>query len=197
MRALPNWRGRTAVCIASGPSLTVEDCEFVRGAGLPTIVTNTTFRIAPWADVLFGFDYKWWRVHLAEVRATFSGRLFCQSNRWPSRYLEWPGMARGYRSFGNSGANAVSLAVVLGASRVVLLGYDCQLTGGRSHHHGDHPEPFANCDKLPQWPLQFERLGRWASARGIPVVNASRESALTCFDRVPLELALSPARVAA
>jgi hypothetical protein len=106
-------------------------------------------------------------------------------------------MARGYRSFGNSGANAVSLAVVLGAWRVVLLGYDCQLTGGRSHHHGDHPAPFSNCDKLPQWPEQFARLSRWASARGIPVANATRESALTCFDRLPLDVALSPERVAA
>jgi hypothetical protein len=62
------------VCIASGPSLTAEDVERVRAAGHPVIVTNTTFRLAPWADVLFGMDSKWWKEYHKEVDSVFTGR---------------------------------------------------------------------------------------------------------------------------
>jgi hypothetical protein len=193
---LPRWTG-TVVCIASGPSLTAEDCELVRASGHTTIVTNTTFRLCPWADALYGFDPLWWRVYIAEVRQTFRGRLFCQSFHRIRHDIECARMYPAFRSFGNSGANAGALAMAAGARRVVLLGYDCALTGGRSHHHGDHPPGLRNCDTLPKWPGQFERLARWAEARGVSVLNASRESALTCFERVALEIALSPVREAA
>src|SRR5690242_9018703 len=135
---LPDWTGRAVAAIASGPSLTAEDCERVRAAGLATIVTNTSFRLCPWADVLYAFDFKWWRVYREEVELVFRGRRFSQVT-FPPPGVEsvkgWPG----FRSFGNSGATAVSFAILCGAREIVLLGYDCQLTGGRSHHHGDHP----------------------------------------------------------
>lgn len=191
IQPLPAWSGRTVASIASGPSLTAEDCATVRAARVPTIVTNTTFRDCLWADALFGFDYAWWRVHLEEVCASgFRGRLFCQSSQWPRRALEWPGIHPAYRSFGNSGACAIALAIAAGARRIVLLGYDAQASGGRSHHHGDHPEPLRNCDTMPKWQLQFTRLARWAEARGAAVLNASRETALQQFPRLALADAL-------
>ena len=123
---------------------------------------------------------------MTEVRRSFAGRLFTQSPSYLYREVESTAIYRGWRSFGNSGANAVSLAINAGARRVLMLGYDCALTGGRSHHHGDHPPTLRNCDTLPKWPAQFQRLAGWASKRGAVVLNASRESALTCFPRVTL-----------
>ncbi len=187
MRLL-DWRGRTAVCIASGPSLTAEDCELVRASGHPTIVTNTTFRKCPWATVLYGFDPPWWHRYIAEVRQVFHGRKFCQSSHRIRRDIECARSLPLFRSFGNSGACAVSLAVAAGSPRVVMLGYDCSTANG-SHHHGDHPPGIRNCDTLPKWPAQFDRLAGWAGRRAV-VVNASRESALTCFPRVRLIEAL-------
>lgn len=190
----PDWRGTDVVCIASGPSLTAEDCDAARASGVPTIVTNSTFRACPWAFALVGFDFAWWRVHMDEVRQTFRGRLFCQSSRWALRDLEWPGAHPRYRSFGNSGACAIALAVACRARRVILIGYDGQATGGRSHHHGDHPAPLRNCDTMPAWPLQFSRLATWADARGVPIVNATRETALEQFPRVTLAEAFDDAQ---
>lgn len=186
----PDWRGTDIVCIGSGPSLTAEDCDAVRSSRLPTIVTNSTFRECPWAFALFGFDFAWWRVHLAEVRSVFRGRLFCQSSRWPTRDIEWPGAHQRYRSFGNSGACAIALAVACRARRVILLGYDGQATGGRSHHHGDHPAPLRNCDTMPAWRGQFARLAIWADLRGTRVINATRETVLEPFERSTLSAAL-------
>lgn len=183
---LPDWRGLDVVCIGSGPSLTAEDCDTVRVAHRPTIVTNSTFRLCPWANVLFGFDVAWWRLHIDEVRRVFRGRMFCQASRWPMRGVEWPGCNRRYRSFGNSGACAVALAIACRARCVILLGFDGQLTGGQTHHHGDHPAPLRNCDTLPAWQRQFSRLAKWAESYGVPIVNATRETALEQFPRLSL-----------
>lgn len=187
------WIGRTVVCIASGPSLIEEDAETVRASGHPTIVTNTTFRMCPWADALVAFDCRWWQVHSREVRETFTGRTltFCPKGaaaRWGVETTlhreDW------IDSFGNSGTAAISLAIATGASRVVMLGYDCQKTGGRTHWHGDHPRTLGNAISMPGWPKLFRKLAAWAEARRVPVMNASRETALTCFPRVTLEDAL-------
>ncbi len=182
---LPDWRWRTVVCIASGPSLTSGDCDLVRG--FPTVVTNTTFRLCPWADALYGFDRQWWNLYIEEVRKTFAGRLFCQSTHVIRKDIECARNHRWFRSFGNSGACAVSLAIAAGSKRVVLVGYDCGLTCGRSHHHGDHPAPLRNCDTIDRWAVQFGQLADWAQRRGAMVFNASRETALTCFPRERLE----------
>lgn len=177
----PDWRGKTVACLASGPSLTAEDCARVRH--WPTVVTNSTFRLCPWADALYWFDTDWWKVYAGEVRETFTGRVYTQSLASRKGVDCLRALPR-FRSFGNSGASAVAMAVALGASRVVLLGYDCGLTGGRTHHHGDHPEPLRNCTRPERWVLQFERLSRWSRT---PIVNASRETTLTCFPRAVLD----------
>lgn len=185
------WAGRTVACLASGPSLTREDCDRVHVAGLPTIVTNTTFRLCPWADVLFGFDARWWREHLSEVSKVFEGeRLTCSP---VGRALGVPTLhgAQWFTSYHNSGAAAISLALASGAKRVVLLGYDCQKTGGMTHWHGDHPKTLGNAVSMPRWPHHFKQVARRAQSLGVEVVNCSRETALTCFPRAPLELILS------
>lgn len=185
------WKGRTVVCIASGPSLTPEDCALVRASALPAIVTNTTFRLCPWAAVLLAFDCKWWREYRREVEKTFDGeRIACSPGALSfgvpviSRRDTW------FQAFGNSGTAAISLAAVGGASRIVLLGYDCQKTGGRTHWHGDHPPMLGNARSIRNWPTQFKNVARYASGKGARVINCTRQTALACFDRGALEEAL-------
>ena len=181
--------GGTVVCIASGPSLTTEDVETVRrwkGPGRAVIVANTTFRAAPWADAMYAMDKKWWNAYGAEVAATFHGLKF-------SGALSMQGVHRiqphEMRAHGNSGAGCVSLAVMAGAKRVVLLGFDCQHTGGRAHWHPDHPGALGNAKTVDKWPPKFRALA--SSLRGrAEVVNASRETALDMFRRVPLDHAI-------
>jgi hypothetical protein len=188
--APPDWAGQTVVCIASGPSLTPEDCDRVRG--LRTIVTNTSFRLAPWADVLFGFDAKWWREHIAEVRSVFKGRMLSQAQVASNvAGVESLYGSKWFRGFGNSGACAISVALCAGASRVVLIGYDCGFTpDGKRHWHPDHPNGMSNCKSIARWPYQFGQVAKEAEKRKVPVLNASRQTALKCFARVGLAEAL-------
>lgn len=185
------WSGLTVACIASGPSLTPADCDLIRAAGLRTIVTNTTFRLCPWADVLFAFDTRWWQQYRAEVES-FAGLRFgyargCTSYgaRAALDGLPW------FRHFHNSGASSISIAIAAGAARIILLGFDCQ-TGpkGQTHWHGDHPKSLGNARSISNWPTQFRNVARFSGERGVDVVNCSRTTALQCFPRSTLEAEL-------
>jgi len=180
----PSWSG-TVVCLASGPSLTAEDAEKVRAAGHPVIVTNTTFRLAPWADVLFGMDSKWWKEYHKEVASVFTGRKCAYAGQ--SFGAEMLSLAPWFPRPLNSGEGAIMLAMAGGAKRVVLLGFDCQATGGKMHHHGDHPKPLGNGASIKKWPKYFAGVAKNAARHGIVIQNASRSTALTCFPRVTLE----------
>ena len=150
------WQGQTVACIASGPSLTKEDCDAVRAAGWKTIVTNTTFRLCPWADVLFGADGSWWREYSTEIAATFHGKRVTSAPSGKTFQAETMHGQTWISTLGNSGATAIVLAGVTGAARIVLLGYDCQKTAGKDHWHGDHPKHLGNARTMPNWPRQFK-----------------------------------------
>lgn len=191
----PDWQGRKVVCIASGPSLTQQDCDLVQASALRhghlVIVTNTSFRLAPWADVLFAFDAKWWREYHSEVALFFNGRklTFAQSVVQEFDDIECLNRAPWFNNYGNSGACAIGLAIAGGADRIILLGYDCQVNG-KSHWHGDHPHNWANCATIKRWPAQFKSLAMDAERDGVEIINVSRETSLKCFERMPLETVL-------
>lgn len=181
----------TVVCIASGPSLTDADCKHVRASGLPVIVTNTTYQRCPWATVLIGHDANWWAVHHRQVQRSFRGHCVTGQSagkRFGAQYLGLLGM----KTFRNAGCAAISLAVLAGARRVILLGYDGRFAAdGRTHWHGDHPVGLlGNCGSMPHWPERFGQVAAYARQHGVEVVNASRDSAHDMFPRVSLEDAL-------
>lgn len=86
--------------------------------------------------------------------------------------------------FGNSGIGSIALAVYGGASKIILIGYDCQMTDGKSHWHGDHPTGLANAVRINEWPVKFAEFSKTVD---VPIYNASRQTALECFERVKLE----------
>lgn len=199
----PFGRWPEIVCIASGPSLTRDDCERVgrwRSAaeGRAAIVVNCSFRLAGWADVLYAADTQWWRDHHVEA-ATFHGeRWTCSGepaqlhgvNRCEARFGQ--GLCRDPRYLntgGNSGYQAINLAYHFGARRIILLGYDMQHTGGRRHWHEDYPAG-GNAAPVESWRKRFEPLARDLRNDGVTVINATRVTALECFERMPLEDAL-------
>lgn len=183
------WRGFTVACLASGPSLTQEDVERVKAwrqaeEGRAVIAVNTTFKVAPWADALYAMDQKWWLTYLPET-VHFEGVRYTNA----SLRHRAPGVHKVPRPFehhGNSGAGAISLAHKGGASRIILLGYDCQRgPNGEAHHHGDHPKGLGNAGSIDKWPGQFAAVARRLA--GVEIINCSRRTALTCFPRADLE----------
>lgn len=141
------------------------------------------FLSVPWADALFAVDAPWWKYYGAKVRELFQGQCFSEGKH--------AGVIKaGFPAFRNSGCGALALAAHKGAERIVMVGFDCQKTGGKVHSHGDHPRGLGNAGSMPLWGDRFQQCARWLRSRCPEVLNASRETALTCFRRVDLEQAL-------
>lgn len=150
--------------------------------------------------MLYAADYPFWKAYHREIVGVFRGELWTVSAQARDAYgLYWLRHSQN-QGFcldrdaicggGNSGYQAVHLAATFGASKIVLLGFDMQRTGGRSHSHGDHVKPLGNGSNFSLWIERFGPLARDLKARGVDVVNASRTTALRCFRQASLEEAL-------
>jgi hypothetical protein len=85
----------------------------------------------------------------------------------------------------NSGYQAVNIAVLAGARRIVLVGYDAkQGKDGRKHFFGDHPDKTSA--PYSQMLMYFKRAAPILRGMGVEVFNATIDTALDCFPRVPL-----------
>lgn len=93
---------------------------------------------------------------------------------------------RGLITGQNSGYQVIDLVQQLGANPVVLLGYSMKpLADGRMHWFGDHPAK-TSAAIFSAMLQQFNRLAPAAKRRGLAILNATRDTALTCFERVDL-----------
>jgi len=194
------------VCIGGGPSLTRADVEACRGRAR-IVCVNDAIQLAPWADVLYAADARYWISH--QETKLFTGLKFglepCMGRpdviilrRAGTLGLEHD--PTGLRTGGNSGFSAINVAAHLGASRIVLLGYDLQRAAdGRMHWFGSHRSPLADPTDghLVRWREHFKSLVQPLAERHISIINASRATALTCFPRLSLAEALQqPEQVA-
>lgn len=137
-------------------------------------------------------DAEWWKYHLERVKRDFPGRRLSFMQRPGVEVIAAPYFKHCAGKGQNSGAGAIAVAAALGARRVILLGYDCKYAAdGRRHWHGDHEKGTGagNAGTIGRWPGQFTELVKYL--RGTTVINASRETALTAFPRMPLEEALA------
>ena len=129
----PDWHGETAFLLAGGPSLIGFDAERLRGRG-KIITINDSYRLCPWADVIYFCDKSWWYKHRAEIQQVFTGGCIVTLE---NRQIEGMHSLRSsgktgletadhsaIRTGGNSGYQAIGVAAHLGAARIVLLGYD-------------------------------------------------------------------------
>jgi hypothetical protein len=190
------WPGSTIVCIGLGPSLTAEDVELCRGRAR-VIAIKTAIELAPWADVLYSGEIRWWKHYGPSL--TFQGLRYGiepAASPWATvlKNTGFSGLERepfGLRTGLNSGYQAINLAVHLGAARIVLLGYDMQDDGTRRHFFGQHP--WASSSLLARFKPMFDGIVQPLKDAGVEILNASRRTALTCFPRMPIEDALREA----
>ena len=80
------------------------------------------------------------------------------------------------------------LAAYLGAEKIILVGFDCSIKNGY-HWHGEHPKPLSNCKSVEFWEKIFIKVSE--NLKHLEIINASRETALECFTRKSLEVALN------
>lgn len=187
----PLWRGRTVAILASGPSMSQEVANLVRAAGIRAIVINSTYRLAPWADMLYAADAQWWREH--PMAQEFPGLRVSVSAMLGVLQLQNTGTEgyephrMGIRTGGNSGYQALHIAIHGEAERILLCGFDMSNRGGL-HWHGAHPAPLRNTDdhSYTRWVERFAAL----KDIGPEIINVTPGSAITCFPSMDLHEAL-------
>lgn len=191
------WRGETVCVLASGPSLLRSDVDAARAAAARVIAVNESWRMCPTADIVYGADCAWW-THCAPP-ASLAAERWTQPVAWEAKDLNASGLNVIPSKSGcdiappgadhifqghNSAFQAMALAVIWGASKVVFLGLDLGASEGRNHWHDDYPEPLSNNSHDQKYEI-FRRAFRHAApqlqALGVTVLNASRRTTLDCF----------------
>lgn len=204
------WQGQAAILAATGPSLTEAvaiQCREAHSAGTHRIgVVNDAYRLFPNADLLYACDAAWWEVH--KGAPGFKGEKWTSQSgdRHPidKRYLATKyglNIIRGRYADGfsddpniihfgaNSGFQLLNVALLMGANPIILVGYNMRHVGGKRHFFGDHPRPLSNASNFEKWAPNFAKAAK-TLAPDIRIINATPDSAITCFERMDLQCAL-------
>lgn len=188
------WRGARVLVIAGGPSLTDMQVQaarpYVRRGELRVIGVNDAYRICNFLDVLYAADFRWWDHHEARSRNVPLRVTVDEDCAKKHGLTHIPGKAEGGLSLtadcihqGNhSGFQALNLAVYMGATDILLLGFDMRVTD-RVHWFGDHPEgvKIGNGQQFERFRNAYPPAARQLKELGISCINCSPDSAITCF----------------
>ncbi len=186
----------TVAVLASGPSMSAEVAECVRAADVPAIAINSTIKLAPWAWALYAADIEWWlHPSNAEAVAAFRGHRISVSavrgvHQLQNTGIEGIDFTPGcIRTGGNSGYQALQVAVHSGARRVLLCGFDMRPV---CHWHGPHPHGLRSTPPATYaiWAGRFASAAPLLAGAGIEVINCSSDSALSCFPVMTIDEAL-------
>ncbi len=198
----PNWSGAAAV-VASGPSAKNANVAALRGR-MPVIAIKESNELCPWADVVYGCDPAWWQFrnglpNYQGLKVSWEGSSLPQFKDIKRIAIDksqdeiYPVERRRYRMIfdtpgtvgggGNSGFQAVNLAVQFGATKLLLIGFDMHDRSG-VHWYGRNGwarggNPDESC--FVRWRRDFAVAAKDLEERGVQVVNASPFSAMTCF----------------
>jgi hypothetical protein len=164
----------TFAVLATGPSMSQEVADYVRGK-CKVVAVSDAYKLAPWADALVSNDRNWWDNNKAAQK--FAGRKFAS--------VALPGGVEALPRVGvfgggiNSGLQAMRAAKILGATKILLLGFDMQGT----HYFGPHKHPLRNTT-AKRFVKHIEQFNKWS---GCQVINCTPRSALKRFPMSTIE----------
>lgn len=197
-----SFEGVSVVIIGGGPSHAAVDLDIL--AGHRFIAVNSSCRkvrpVATEDDLIFFHDNSW-NENFPQLAADWPGPVVTSNRNTKARLgdavrrLDMEALTLALRAFpddigASSGHTAACLAVIMGAARLVLVGFEGQAVGGRTHGHGDYQMddhgPFRE-RFLPGWAGLAPVFARC----GVDVVNATPHSAIQEFSFLDLRSALA------
>lgn len=194
------WKGEPCFILGGGPSLRGFDGERLRGRGRVIAVNEAGLTMAPFADVLFWADGRWYdwnkdrlHLHTGEFKVTRC-RPMSRSEAdikivraLPRRMSHWFDALGGWCG----GGCAINLAYLLAASPVFLLGFDMHdMPADRwrdGNWHDRHREPPVEGQRRDNFVPAIERMVPHLDRRGVEVYNCNPDSALRCFPFINIE----------
>lgn len=190
----PDWRGETVLVLGAGMSAK-HVADTIKPGAVRVIAINRSYELVPWAEVLYAADSGFWS-HYRAARA-FKGWRFCADEhiRYIDSGIHPVTILRDRRTGtrltqmvrepigtvgdgGNSGFQAVNLAVQFGASRILLCLDYCG-----AHWHPDHPRVLRNPEakQFAQWVKDLDKQAETLASWGIEVLNVAPHSILKAY----------------
>jgi hypothetical protein len=209
---LLNFRGKTVACIATGPSLTLQQVETARRKGFVLFGCNNVWESVPDLAVHYACNEGWWVHYWSDALAKHPASKWTVNKVAAQKYgLNWiaekdaPGLSQDpaviHHGHG-SGFTMLNLAYLMGASRIVLLGYDLKYApdyNGTDKKVGKTPRHFFGeyPSALLHWPIfsvkdgvhvELVKLYESVAAQGlVEIVNCTPGSAATCFPMMTVD----------
>ncbi len=216
------WEGETVACIATGPSMSIEVALQLRG--IRTITINDAYLHAPWADLHWFCDIRWWNWH---KEGTHPSQKILGEHHFKNREGTWVALESasdalnddpsikiirndtsakkggrskptgfcsepdGVRTGRNSGFQVMNLAAHTGVKRILLVGYDMRMVGGKAHWFGNHPGQTNSRVYMTTFIPFFKSLVAPLAGLGIEVINCTPGSELNTFPKMDLKEALN------
>jgi len=188
------WQGETVVIIGGGPSLTMDQIEYIKGRA-KTVGINDAYRAAPWIDILYACDLKWWKWHhdktvdLRCLKITpdpgaalkYKDLIYIKG-----KFADGLAADASQVNYGNNGGyQALNVAAHTGAKKIILIWFDHRTPGNKTHWFGDHPDNVRSIYK--NWVKAWESIVEPLKQLKINVINCTPESALTVFPMAELK----------
>lgn len=194
-----DWRGECVALIASGPSVNDADIAALQDR-IHVIAIKENVVKAPWADIVYGCDLGWWNekkglpaykgIKISQALSQFKDMKKIEVKNQDRILTDEPGVLG---SGGNSGFQALNLAIQFGATGILLIGYDMNSRGGL-HWYGRNTSYYmSNPDEnnFRRWRAAYNAVALDLERNGIQVINSSKTSDLNCFEHKTIEDALS------
>jgi hypothetical protein len=206
------FHGRTIACIATGPSFSPSQVEIARSKGFVLFGCNNIWLDVPDLAVLWATNLQWWDHYWSPRLEAYLAQKWTVSRPAAEKYgLNWtdernaPGLSTDpsviHHGHGG-GFSMLNLAYLMGASRIVLIGYDLRYSqdyDGRNRQVGSAPRHYFGeyPPALQHWPSVQVRNGvhvelvslyeSVAKQNAVEIVNCALSSALECFPKVAIE----------
>ena len=182
-----------------------------RSKGFVLFGCNNIFRVAPDLAVLWATNAGWWDHYWSEAKGHAAEKWTVSAEARDRYGINWidekdaPGLSQDptviHHGHGG-GYSMLGLAYLMGAARIVLLGYDLayapdydgrgrKVGSGPRHFFGEYPP------ELQHWPsvcvkdgVHFDlvrRYGEVAQQGLVEIVNCTPGSAIKCFPMMDIE----------
>jgi hypothetical protein len=177
------------ILAAPGPSL--PSFRLGEHGTLPDIIAITSaYAAVPRVRHVYSCDRRWWDVYRPGVLGQHpTADLWMGDDRRPAvpgvtalkidpdapDISRTPGLLHGGK---NSGYQAINLAVLLGYTTLLLVGYDMRRVEGSPHYFGDYASPhLRRASPYAEWVPLFRTI----RCDGFEVINCTQGSAIDAF----------------
>jgi len=191
------WKDQDVFIIGGGTSLRTFDWKLLEDKW--TIGCNSAFSLGEkiCKVCIFG-DARWFDIYKHEL-VKYKGTVFTNSNQLLRTKISWlwtmSRQAKGlhHNALGwnkNTGASAINLALLLGAKRIYLLGYDMYLSQQGQPNWHDRLIHKPNEENYPKFVDNYKFVVRDLEKKWpkVEVINITDNSALNCFPKVGIDV---------